>query len=105
CFSRPEQQHMQPPIPEPRLFPRQLHQARAQLFIASCRPIAVTRYRHPHQPANPITRRKYKSASNRAVKRAMVSSESVGISLDIESVYRGAVGGKRESRNPANGIR
>jgi len=57
CFSRPRQQHMQPPISGPRLLPRQLHQPRPQLVIRACRLIAVTRYRHRHQPANPALAR------------------------------------------------
>src|SRR5947208_3044030 len=44
---------MQPPIPEARLLPRQLHQLRAQRLIAASRPVAVTRYRHHQQTARP----------------------------------------------------
>src|SRR6266498_313722 len=52
-FSASPQQHLQPPIAKARLLPRQLHQPRAQRLIALCPLVAVTRYRHPHQPANP----------------------------------------------------
>src|SRR5213594_1980892 len=48
---------MQPPIPEARLLPRQLHQLRAQRLIAASRPVAVTCDRYPHQPANPTLAR------------------------------------------------
>src|SRR5437660_5099495 len=44
---------MQPPIPEAWLGSRQFHQSRAQRLIAACCLVAVTRYRHRHQPANP----------------------------------------------------
>src|ERR1035441_1774339 len=57
CFSRSQQQHMQTPISEARLLPRQLHQSHAQLVIAARCLIAVTRYRHPQQPANPALAR------------------------------------------------
>ena len=51
-LSRAAQQNMQPPIPEA-WFSRQLHQLRAQRLIAALAPIAITRHRHPDQPANP----------------------------------------------------
>jgi hypothetical protein len=44
-FSPSLQQDLQQPIPKPRFFSRQLHQAYAQLFIAAPGLIAVTRYR------------------------------------------------------------
>src|SRR5947209_6096961 len=47
------QQHMQPPIPEARLLPRQLHQPRALRLIPSPRLVAITRYRHRHHPTRP----------------------------------------------------
>ncbi len=52
-LSRAAQQNMQPPIPEAWFLSRQLHQLRAQRLIAALAPIAITRHRHPHQPANP----------------------------------------------------
>src|ERR1700677_442211 len=48
---------MQTPIPGARLQPRQLDQLPAQRFGAASAPVAVTRYRHPHQPANPALAR------------------------------------------------
>ena len=50
-LSRAAQQNMQPPIPEARLLPRQLHQSRAQRFIRAPTLVAITRHRHRHQPA------------------------------------------------------
>src|ERR1700686_861678 len=52
-FSTASQQHVQSPIPESRLLPRQFHQPHQQPFIASLGPIAVTGYRHRHQVAGP----------------------------------------------------
>src|SRR5277367_4860400 len=48
---------MQSPIPKARFLSRQLHQLRAQWFIAARGLVAVTRHRHPHQPANPALAR------------------------------------------------
>src|SRR5438105_11484805 len=53
CFSTSPQQHVQPPIPEARLLPCQLNQARAQWFIAAPGLVAVTRYRHRQQSTRP----------------------------------------------------
>jgi hypothetical protein len=50
-FSAAPQQYMQAPIPESRLFPRQLHQPHPQPFIAPLALIAVAGYRHRHQAA------------------------------------------------------
>src|SRR5713226_8030838 len=53
------QQNLQSPIPEARLLPCQLHQPQPQLFVAiraACL-VAVTRHRHPQQPANPALAR------------------------------------------------
>jgi hypothetical protein len=50
-LARAAQQNMQPPIPEARLLPRQLHQTRARWFIAVRRLVAVTRDRHRPQSA------------------------------------------------------
>jgi hypothetical protein len=52
-FSTASQPHLQLPIPEARLLPRQLHQPRAERFIGALRLVAVTRYRHRHQTARP----------------------------------------------------
>jgi len=49
--SRAAQPHMQPPIPEAWLLPRQLHQPPRQRFIGGRRLVAVTRHRHHHQAA------------------------------------------------------
>jgi hypothetical protein len=50
-LSRAAQQNMQPPIPEARLLPRQLHQPRSQRLIAAPALVAIARYRHRHQAA------------------------------------------------------
>src|SRR5580698_6249303 len=45
------QQHLQSPIPEARLLPRQLHQLRPQRLIRSQRAVTIRRHRHCHQSA------------------------------------------------------
>jgi hypothetical protein len=52
-FSRAGQQYLQPPIPEARLLPRQLHPPRSQQFIRAPRLVAVTRCRYRQQTARP----------------------------------------------------